>query len=679
MSAARPSKKPRTESSSSSSMSESKSVTYPVINRVASGANVRGMPAYQAMYDRSINDNTAFWAEKARERLTWLKDFDTVKQGGFENGDCSWFVGGKLNVSHNCIDRHVANGKGEQVAIIWESDEPGQGKSITYNELLREVCRIAEVFKCAGVKRGDCVTIYMPMIPQCAYTMLACARIGAPHSVVFAGFSAEALGSRIVDAASNWVVTADGAMRASRVTQLKKITDEAIAAIPESAGGPGLVKKVFCFKRTNAEVNFVEGRDCWMEELMKNARPYCPPEEMDSEDILFHLYTSGSTGAPKGVTHTTGGYLLTASMTHHYVFDNREGDVYGCVADCGWITGHTYIVYGPLCNGGTTVMFESTPLYPDPSRYWDMVERHKITQFYTAPTAIRAIMKYGNDPVNKHDLSSLRVLGTVGEPINPEAWKWYNEVVGKNQCAIVDTWWQTETGGNMLTPLPGVTPTKPGSATLPFFGVEPMIVNAQTGEEIVGNPAEGVLCISKPWPGMARTVLGNHTRYLNVYMNPYPGNYFTGDGCIRDKDGYYWITGRVDDVMNVSGHRLGTAEIESALVKHPEVAEAAVVGFPHELKGEGIFCYVILMEGAAETPELIKGLVMQVRTSIGPFARPDQIVVVSGLPKTRSGKIMRRILRKTAAGEEDQLGDISTMADTEVISKLITAVKAKRK
>jgi acetyl-CoA synthetase len=612
------------------------------------------------------------------ERLDWFRDFDTVTQGGFEEGDVSWFVGGKLNVSYNCIDRHIANGKGDQVAIIWESDEPGQGKSITYNELLREVCRIAEVFTKSGVKKGDCVTVYMPMIPQCAYTMLACARIGAPHSVVFAGFSAEALGSRIVDGNSNWVVTADGGMRGGRIVKLKSITDQAIANIPESAGGPSLVKNVFCFKRTNENVNFVEGRDLWMEELCANARPYCPPESMDSEDTLFYLYTSGSTGKPKGIAHTQAGYLLYASMTQRYVFDNREGDIYACVADCGWITGHTYIVYGPLCNGGTTLMFESTPLYPDASRYWDMVERHKVTQFYTAPTAIRALMKYGNEPVLKHDLSSLRVLGTVGEPINPEAWKWYNEVVGKSQCAIVDTWWQTETGGNMLTPLPGVTPTKPGSATLPFFGVEPKLVNAQTGEELIGNPAEGVLCIARPWPGMARTVFNNHQRYLNVYMKPYPGLYFTGDGCIRDEDGYYWITGRVHDVMNVAGHRLGTAEIESALVKHDAVAEAAVVGFPHDIKGEGIYCYVILMDGQTESPELIQNLKQQVRSSIGPFAKPDQIVIVPGLPKTRSGKIMRRILRKTAAGEEDQLGDISTLADSAVIAAIIDAVKAKR-
>jgi acetyl-CoA synthetase len=657
--------------------------TYPVNERVASGAHVRGMEAYQKMYDRSINENSAFWGEMARDNLSWFRDFTEVRQGGFENGDVAWFTGGKLNVSYNCIDRHVKT-RGDQVAIIWEGDEPGNVRKITYKELLRSVCQIAEVFKKNGVRKGDCVTLYMPMIPECAMVMLALTRIGAPHSVVFAGFSADALRDRIVDGNSRFVVTADEGMRGGRAIPLKKTTDTAIGNIPESAGGPSKVEKCFLFTRTGADVNFVEGRDLWMnrgvEDAMPNARPYVPCEEMDAEDTLFYLYTSGSTGKPKGIAHSTAGYLLYAQMTQKYVFDYREGDVYACVADCGWITGHTYIVYAPLCNGGTTLMFESTPLYPNPSRYWDMVERHKITQFYTAPTAIRALMKYGDDPVNKHDLSTLRVLGTVGEPINPEAWVWYYNVVGKGKCQIVDTWWQTETGGNMLTPLPGCTPTKPGSATLPFFGVDPLLVNAESGVEIPwnkGSKSEGVLCIRRPWPGMARTVFGNHERYLNVYMKPYPGYYFTGDGCIIDEDGFFWITGRVDDVMNISGHRIGTAEIESAIVAHESAAEAAVVGVPHAIKGQGIFCYVILNQGVEESAEL-KGLRMAVRGGIGPFATPDQVVIVPGLPKTRSGKIMRRILRKVACGEEDGLGDISTLADSTIVDKIIAAVKATR-
>ena len=478
------------------------------------------------MYDKSINSNSEFWGEMAKKQLTWFRDFDSVSSGGFEDGDVAWFGGGQLNVAYNCIDRHIAT-RGDQVAIIHEGDEPGQATKITYKQLLAEVCRVANVMKDAGVKRGDCVTIYMPMIPQAAYVMLACARIGAPHSVVFAGFSSEALRNRIIDCKSKFVITADEGVRGGRTVKLKGITDEAIASIPAADGGPSLVEKVFCFKRTGADVPTVEGRDLWMEEPMAAARPYCPCETMDAEDTLFFLYTSGSTGKPKGILHTTGGYLLYASMTQKYVFDYREGDVYACVADVGWITGHTYIVYGPLCNGGTTVMFESTPLYPDAGRYWDMCQTHKVTQFYTAPTAIRAIMKYGEEYVNKYDLSSLRVLGTVGEPINPEAWVWYNQVVGKGRCAIVDTWWQTETGGNMLTPLPGVTPTKPGSATLPFFGIEPCVLDQSSGATKEGNGVEGVLAIKRPWPGMARTVFGNHQRYLNVYMNPYKGYYFT--------------------------------------------------------------------------------------------------------------------------------------------------------
>jgi acetyl-CoA synthetase len=668
-------------SSADATQFNAETATYPVNEEIARGAHVRGMEHYKQMYDRSINSNSEFWGEMGRNNLDWFQDFTEVQQGSFETGDVAWFTGGKLNVSYNCLDRHIKT-RGDQVAIIWEGDEPGNVKKYTYKEVLREVCQIAEVFKKKGVKKGDCVTLYLPMIPQCAFVMLALTRIGAPHSVVFAGFSAEALRSRIVDGNSKFVVCADEGMRGGRAIQLKKICDAAIAGIPDSAGGPGLVDTVFLFQRTGADVNVVEGRDLWMnrneEDPVPNARPYIPCEVMDSEDTLFYLYTSGSTGKPKGIAHSTAGYLLYAQMTQKYVFDYREGDVYACVADCGWITGHTYIVYAPLCNGGTTLMFESTPLYPNASRYWDMVERHKVTQFYTAPTAIRALMTYGEEPVKKHDLSTLRVLGTVGEPINPAAWVWYYNVVGRGKCQIVDTWWQTETGGNMITPLPGVTPTKPGSATLPFFGIDPVILNAETGKEVpwkAGEKSEGVLAIRRPWPGLARTVFGNHVRYLNVYMTPYPGYYFPGDGCIKDEDGFYWITGRVDDVMNVSGHRLGTAEVESAIVCHDSAAEAAVVGFPHAIKGEGIFAYVILNQGVTAGDALLKELKVAVRTGIGPFAQPDKIVVVPGLPKTRSGKIMRRILRKVAAGEEDQLGDVSTLADPSVVPKIIAAVK----
>jgi acetyl-CoA synthetase len=652
-------------------LSRSGAKTYPVIDRVADGANIAGMDAYNAMYNKSVEDPSAFWGKQATDMLSWFRPFDNVFQGSFEQGDIAWFTGGTLNVSYNCIDRHIANGKGEDTAIIWEADDAKDSRYISFNEVLREVCKIANVMKDLGVKKGDCVTIYLPMIPQCAYTMLACSRIGAVHSVVFAGFSAEALRDRIIDGDSHYCVTADGGLRGGRVTKLKDITDKAIDGVSAEHGEI----KTLLFKRTGEEVVEYK-RDIWMEPLMANARPYCPPVHMDAEDTLFFLYTSGSTGKPKGVLHSTAGYLLYTAMTQKYVFDYRPGDVFACVADCGWITGHSYIVYGPLCNGATTVMFESTPIYPDASRYWDMCERHGVTQFYTAPTAIRLLMKFGTEPIKKHDLSKLRVLGTVGEPINPEAWVWYHTEVGKEQCAIVDTWWQTETGGNMLTSLPACTPTKPGAASLPFFGVQPMLLDKDNGSIVEGNSVQGVLVIKHPWPGMARTVFGNHERYLNVYMRPYGGYYFTGDGCVRDKDGYYWITGRVDDVMNVSGHRLGTAEIESALVAHDSCAEAAVVGVPHDVKGEGIFCYCILMAEATPSAELVAELANQIRTSIGPFAKPERIVIVPGLPKTRSGKIMRRILRKVAAAEYESLGDVSTLADPSVVDKIIAAVKA---
>uniref|UniRef100_A0A7S1C8B5 Acetyl-coenzyme A synthetase n=1 Tax=Bicosoecida sp. CB-2014 TaxID=1486930 RepID=A0A7S1C8B5_9STRA len=621
------------------------------------------------MYYESIHDSDAFWGRMALENITWFRDFDRVSQGSFEVGDIAWFTGGRLNVSYNCIDRHLED-RGDKTAIIWEDDE-GNTEHISYKKLLQEVSRVANVLKDQGVRKGDTVAVYLPMIPQLAYVMLACARIGAPHSVVFAGFSADSLRDRIVDGHSKWVVCSDEGLRGGKTIPLKQTVDDAC-----TGAAAGIVQKVFMFKRTGAAVNVVAGRDVWMEPEMAKARPYCPAVPLDSEDMLFLLYTSGSTGKPKGVAHSQAGYLLYTMLTHRYVFDIREDDVYACVADCGWITGHSYIVYGPLANGATTLMFESTPLYPNASRYWDLVQRNKVTQFYTAPTAIRALMRHGTEPVEGYDLSSLRVLGTVGEPINPEAWRWYHKHIGKGKCKIVDTYWQTETGGIMLTPLPEATPTKPGSATLPFFGIQPVIRDKDSGEVLTGNGVQGVLCIGKPWPSLARTVYGDHERYLKVYMTAYAGNYFTGDGAIRDKDGYYWITGRVDDVLNVSGHRLGSAEIESALVAHEFVAEAAVIGFPHDVKGEGLCCYVTLVKTAADSAETIKALKQQVRKVIGPFATPDYIIITPALPKTRSGKIMRRVLRKIIARETDSLGDITTLADSSVIEGLIKKVNS---
>jgi len=663
---------------------------YDVVPALQTGCHIDAA-SYEKLYKESIENPDEFFGTKAKEFIKWIHPFKNVSQGGFENGDVAWFTGGKLNVSDNCIDRHIEAGKGDQVALIWEANDTKDTKTFTYNDVLRHTCAIANVLKDSGVRRGDPVTIYLPMIPECAFTMLACTRIGAPHSVVFAGFSSEALRSRIIDAQSKWVITSNCSKRGSKTLPLKKLVDAAIDGIAPSEG---CVEKCFVFvrdeneafdmnkRKSSAPGYFKPGftsKDVLMTDLVANARPYCPPEEMDSEDTLFFLYTSGSTGKPKGVAHTTAGYLLWASMTQKYVFDYREGDVYACVADCGWITGHTYIVYGPLANGATTVMFESTPLFPDPGRYWELVEKHKVTQFYTAPTAIRALMRHDTKYVTKYDRSSLRILGTVGEPINPEAWEWYFNVVGEKKCAIVDTWWQTETGGNMMTPLPGVTKPKPGACCSPFLGVDPVILDQNTGAVIEGNGVEGVLAIRKPWPGMARTVFGNHQRYLNVYMRPYKGYYFPGDGCVRDKDGYYWITGRVDDVINTSGHRLGTAEIEAALATHADVGEAAVVGFPHATKGQGLFCYVVLNVGAMVTDALEKELKMTVRKEIGPFATPDKIIVVPGLPKTRSGKVMRRILRKIAEGTRDlaKIGDVSTLADSSIPQKVLDCVVAK--
>lgn len=624
-------------------------------------SHVRSIDEYNQLYKYSIEKNTDFWEKQARENLLWQHPFQDVTYSDLSEGMVSWFLGGKLNACENCVDRHVKD-KGDQVAIIWEKDEPGEAVYITYKELQREVSRLANVLRHNGIRKGDRVAIYMPMIPEAVYSMLACARIGAVHSVVFAGFSAESLRDRINDSKCKAVITADEGVRGGRIIPLKRMADEAIMACPS-------VEHVFIATRTGNKIPFYPHRDIWLKEAMMAERPYCPIEHMDSEDTLFLLYTSGSTGKPKGVAHTTAGYLLFTGLTFKYVFDYREKEIFACVADIGWVTGHSYVVYGPLVNGATTVLFESVPVYPDAGRYWEMVERLKINQFYTAPTAIRAIQREGNKYVNKYDRSSLRVLGTVGEPINPETWKWYYNVVGSKKCSIVDTWWQTETGGIMITPLPGATSTKPGSATLPFFGVEPVLLSAE-GEEIQGNDVSGLLAIKRPWPGMARTIQGDHQRFLDTYLTQFKGYYITGDGAKRDEDGYYWITGRVDDVMNVSGHRIGSAEIESALVTHPFCSEAAVVGYPHEIKGEGIFSFVIMKDGFEKNHELIGELKNEVRHHIGPFATPDQILIVPGLPKTRSGKIMRRLLRKVAANDREDLGDITTLADPSIVEKL---------
>jgi acetyl-CoA synthetase len=617
--------------------------------------------AYQRMYAQSLADPATFWGEQAK-RLDWIKPFKTVRDVSF-TGDVHirWFADGTLNASYNCIDRHLAK-RANQTAIIWEGDDPKEHKHITYAELHREVCKLANVLKAHGVKRGDRVTIYLPMLPETTYAMLACARIGAIHSVVFGGFSPDSLANRIQDCDSNLVITSDEGLRGSRKIPLKANTDEALQSCPS-------VKRVVVVKRTGAPVAMTAGRDVWLHDEAAKVSADCPPVEMGAEDPLFILYTSGSTGKPKGVLHTTGGYLLYTSITHQHVFDYHDGDVYWCTADVGWVTGHSYIVYGPLSNGATTLMFEGVPNYPDSSRFWQVVDKHKVNIFYTAPTAIRALMREGEGPVKKTSRKSLRLLGTVGEPINPEAWLWYHRVVGESRCPIVDTWWQTETGGILITPLPGAIAQKPGSATLPFFGVKPVIVDGE-GKELTG-ATEGNLCIADSWPGMMRTVYGDHKRFVDTYFSTFPGKYFTGDGCRRDEDGYYWITGRVDDVINVSGHRLGTAEIESALVAHPKVAEAAVVGYPHDLKGQGIYAYVTLNAGEEPNEALRKELVNWVRKEISAIASPDLIQWAPALPKTRSGKIMRRILRKIAANEHDALGDTSTLADPAVVNDLV--------
>ncbi|MCA9727726.1 MAG: acetate--CoA ligase [Candidatus Eisenbacteria bacterium] len=638
---------------------------YPPKPSVAENAHLQGVEAYERLYRRSLEDPEGFWAEQGK-RLEWFSPWQSVVDADYHEVEMSWYAGGKLNAAYNCIDRHLA-AHADRIAIIWARDEPGEYERITYRQLHREVGRMANVLKSHGVRRGDRVCIYLPMIPELAYVMLACARIGAIHSVVFGGFSADSLRDRILDAGAEVVITANEGLRGGKRLHLKATVDDAVE-------GLALVRHVLVARRTDAETPMVYGRDVWLDEALQRERAICPAEWMDAEDPLFILYTSGSTGKPKGVLHTTGGYLVYAALTHQLVFDVRPNDIYFCAADIGWITGHSYILYGPLANGATTVMFESIPTYPDAGRYWQIVDDLGVTIFYTAPTAIRAIAREGDEWVRKHRRTSLRVLGSVGEPINPEVWKWYHDVVGEGRAAVVDTWWQTETGGILISPLPGVTACKPGSATLPLFGVEPVIVDPE-GRVVEGNDVSGGLCIARSWPGQARTLYGDHTRFKSTYFSSYPGYYFTGDGCRRDEDGYYWITGRVDDVINVSGHRMGTAEVESALVEHELVAEAAVVGFPHEIKGQGIFAYVILnpealLEGEGEH-EVVGALKEQVRHAIGPIATPDRIMVVPGLPKTRSGKIMRRILRKIAAGEYDGLGDVTTLADPSIVELLV--------
>ena len=620
---------------------------------------------YQAMYEASITDPETFWGKEGK-RLDWIKPYTRVKNTSFEPGnvDIRWFEDGTLNVAANCIDRHLET-RGDQTAIIWEPDDPAdEAQHITYRELHEQVCKFANVLKKMGLKKGDRAVIYLPMIPEAAYAMLACARIGVIHSIVFAGFSPDALGARVDACDAKVVITSDGAPRGGRVTNLKDNVNQALLNDFDEV-------KCLVVKRTGQQIAWRDGLDYWLHEMEEGISTDCPPEEMGAEDPLFILYTSGSTGQPKGVVHTTGGYLVYAAMTHQYTFDYHDGDIFWCTADVGWVTGHSYIVYGPLANGATTVMFEGVPTYPDAGRFWAVCEKHKVNQFYTAPTAIRALMGQGNDFVTKYDLSDLRILGSVGEPINPEAWTWYHEVVGKGRCPIVDTFWQTETGGHMLTPLPGATTLKPGAAQQPFFGVKPVVLEPTTGAEISGNDVEGVLCIADSWPGQMRTVWGDHERFEKTYFGDYKGYYFSGDGCKRDADGDYWVTGRVDDVINVSGHRMGTAEVESALVAHSKVAESAVVGYPHPIKGQGIYAYVTLMNGEEPSDDLRKELETWVRKEIGPIAKPDLIQWAPGLPKTRSGKIMRRILRKIAENDFGALGDTSTLADPSVVDDLI--------
>ncbi|MGY8999288.1 MAG: acetate--CoA ligase [Rhodospirillales bacterium] len=638
----------------------SESLVFPVPNRVAANAWADN-DKYLEMYQASVDDPETFWGEQGK-RIDWIKPYSKVKDTDF-TGDVTikWYYDGTLNAAYNCLDRHLAT-RGNQTAIIWEGDDPEVSKTLTYVELHEEVCRLSNAMKSEGIKKGDVVTIYMPMVPEAAIAMLACARIGAIHSVVFGGFSPDALAGRIEDCASNCVITADEGVRGGKPIPLKANTDAAVAKCPT-------VKKVFIVKRTGGDIDWNENLDIWYHEAIAAADPFCPPEEMRAEDPLFILYTSGSTGKPKGVMHTTGGYMVYASITHQYVFDYKDGDIYWCAADVGWVTGHSYIIYGPLANGAITTMFEGLPNWPDASRIWQIIDKHAINILYTAPTAIRALMREGEGPVKKTSRKSLRLLGSVGEPINPEAWLWYYKVAGDKRCPIVDTWWQTETGGIMITPLPGATALKPGSATRPFFGVRPALVDSDG--QVLEGATSGNLVLLDSWPGQMRTVYQDHDRFIETYFKTYPGMYFSGDGCRRDEDGYYWITGRVDDVINVSGHRMGTAEVESALVAHPKVSESAVVGYPHDIKGQGIYAYVTLMEGVEHSEELRIELCNWVKKEIGPIAKPDLIQWAPGLPKTRSGKIMRRILRKIAENDASNLGDISTLADPSVVANLV--------
>ena len=638
----------------------SKEKVYPVSKEAQSRAHIH-KEEYEAMYEASIEEPEQFWTKKAEEFISWFQPWETVMEQDFTKGRVRWFVEGKLNASVNCIDRHLKT-RGNQTAIIWEGDNPKEEKYISYNELYESVCKLANVLKKRGIKKGDRVCIYMPMIPEATFAMLACARIGAIHSVVFGGFSPQALRDRILDSDCRLVVTANEGLRGSKAIPLKENTDQALLECPN-------VHSVIVVERTSSKVSWKDSRDIWYHQATEKAEKTCDPEIMNAEDPLFILYTSGSTGKPKGVLHSTGGYMLQAAMTHKYVFDYHDGDIYWCTADVGWITGHSYIVYGPLANGATTLMFEGIPTHPNPSRCWKIIDKHKVNVFYTAPTALRSLMSKGNEYLENSSRETLRTLGTVGEPINPEAWEWYYEVVGNSRCPIIDTWWQTETGGIMIAPLPGATALKPGSATLPFFGVKPVLLNPD-GNEIDG-AGSGSLAISGSWPGQIRTVFGDHDRCFATYYSTYKGYYFTGDGARRDEDGYYWITGRVDDVLNVSGHRMGTAEVESALVLHTAVAEAAVVGYPHDIKGQGIYAFVTLMHDVAGSQVLKEQLISLVRSEIGPFAKPDFIQWAPGLPKTRSGKIMRRILRKIAANEIDTLGDTSTLADPRVLRELL--------
>lgn len=662
------------ESQRRDQVTETKEIGLPVHEsyeppaRARDGAIVQSLAEYQEIYDRSIRDPEGFWSEMANEYLDWMAPFTKVRDEDLEAGKVAWFLGGKLNVSVNCVDRHLET-RGGKVALLLEGDQPGNTRSVTYRQVYEEMNRLVNALRARGVKKGDRVAIYMGMVPELAIAMLACARIGAVHSVIFGGFSPRSIRDRIDDSTCKAIITQDEGLRGGRPVPLKKNVDEALS-------DPGhTIEFTLVYRHTGGEVSMTPGRDEWWHDALAGQPTVAEPEPMDSEDPLFILYTSGSTGKPKGVLHTSAGYLLFTALTHRYVFDLREDDIYCCAADVGWVTGHSYIVYGPLANGATSVMFESVPTYPDAGRYWDMVDRLGITVLYTAPTAIRAIAREGDEPVKRYSRKSLRVLGSVGEPINPEAWRWYYRVVGEERCAVVDTYWQTETGGHMITGLPGATPMKPGSGSLPFFGVEPGIVD-EAGNLLEGNDVSGRLCMLSSWPGMMRTVYGDHERFIQTYLSTYKGKYFTGDGAYRDQDGYYWITGRVDDVLNVAGHRLGTAEIEGALVGHPACAEAAVVGYPHDVKGTGIYAYVTLAAGYAASPALAKELRDAVRKDISPIATPDKIQFVDGLPKTRSGKIMRRILRKVAEGEPENVGDVTTLADPAVVQDIISGASA---